>query len=124
MSKQILKDIILVFHDEAGLDVNLQEWKFLCRKAWDIDYDYIQVDRFAKIGEVRYTITNCNKTTFIECTPESIPLLSWLLFKHDLKIENKQHLEKSDELTSLQDHVKALKLIDILGKQNFHEDLK
>ena len=73
MSKQILKDIILVFHDKAGLDVNLQEWKFLCRKAWDVDYDYIQVDRFAKIGEVRYTIRNCNKTTFIKCTPERIP---------------------------------------------------
>ena len=26
-------DIILILHDIAGLDMNLQEWKQLCRKA-------------------------------------------------------------------------------------------
>ena len=61
--KQTLRDIILLFHDIAGLDMNLEEWKQLCRKAWERDYDYIQMDRFAKIGEGRYTIRNCNKNT-------------------------------------------------------------
>ena len=32
-----------------------------------------QIDRFAKIGEGRYTIRNCNKNTYIECTPETKP---------------------------------------------------
>ena len=32
--KQTLRDIILLFHDKAGLDMNLEEWKDLCRKAW------------------------------------------------------------------------------------------
>ena len=58
--KQTLTDIILLFHDKAGLDTNLEERKQLCRKAWENDYDYLQLGRFAKIGEGRYTIRNCN----------------------------------------------------------------
>ena len=71
--KQTLRDIILLFHDIAGLDMNLEEWKSLCRKAWENDYDYLQIDRFAKIGEGRYTVRNCNKTTYIECICETKP---------------------------------------------------
>ena len=71
--KQTLRDIILLFHDIAGLDMNLDEWKQLCRKAWENDYDYLQMDRFAKIGNGRYTIGNCNKSTYAECTPETNP---------------------------------------------------
>ena len=51
--KQTLKDIILLFHDIAGLDKNLEEWKQLCRKAREKDYDCLQIDRFAKNGEGR-----------------------------------------------------------------------
>ena len=54
--KQTLRDIILLFHDIAGLDMNLEEWKQLCRKVWENDYDYLQIDRIAKIGNGRYTI--------------------------------------------------------------------
>ena len=39
-------------------------------------------------------------------------------------IKNKQELEKLNELVSLQDQVKAARLQDKLGKQNFHEDMK
>ena len=31
--KQTLRDIILLFHDIAGLDMISEEWKELCRKA-------------------------------------------------------------------------------------------
>ena len=54
--KHILRDIIPLFHNKAGLDMNLEEWKQLCRKAPENEYDYIQIDRFAKIGEGWYTI--------------------------------------------------------------------
>ena len=53
--------------------MNLEEWKELFLKAWEIDYDYLQTDRFAKIGEGRYTIRSCNKTTYKECTHETKP---------------------------------------------------
>ena len=35
--KQTLRDIILLFHDIAALDMNIEEWKELCRKAWEND---------------------------------------------------------------------------------------
>ena len=71
--KQTLRDIILLFHDIAGKDMDLREWKHLCRKAWENDYDFLQIDRFAKIGNGRYTIRNCIKSTYTECTPETKP---------------------------------------------------
>ena len=52
----------LLLHDIAGLEMNLEERNLFCRKAWENDHDYLQIDRFAKIGERRYTIRNCNKT--------------------------------------------------------------
>ena len=79
---QTLWDIILKFHDIAGLDRNLEDWKQLCRKAWENDYDYLQIDRFAKIGEGTYTIRNCNKTTYIECTLETI--FQFFIQKYDI----------------------------------------
>ena len=53
--------------------MNLEEWKQLCRKTWAKDFDYLQIDRFAKTGKGRYAIKNCNKKTYIECTPETKP---------------------------------------------------
>ena len=71
--KQTLREIILLFHDMVGLDLNLEEWTPLCCKAWENDYSYLQKDRFANIGEGRYTIRNYNKSTYIECTLEVKP---------------------------------------------------
>ena len=51
--------------------MNLEEWKQVCRKAWENDYDYIQLDRFCKIREGGYTIRNCNKDTYIEWSPDA-----------------------------------------------------
>ena len=39
-------------------------------------------------------------------------------------IKDREDLEKLNELASLQDQVKVVKLQDKLGKQNFHEDMK
>ena len=39
-------------------------------------------------------------------------------------IKNREDLEKLDELVSLQNEVKVVRLQDKLGKQNFHEDMK
>ena len=53
---QTFRDIILLFRDIAGLDMNLEEWKKFIRRAWENDYDYLQKNKFAQIGEGRYTI--------------------------------------------------------------------
>ena len=39
-------------------------------------------------------------------------------------INNRDDLENLNELGSLQDQVKAVRLQDKLGKQNLHEDIK
>ena len=39
-------------------------------------------------------------------------------------IKDREDLENLNELVSLQDQVKVIKLQDKLGKQNFHEDMK
>ena len=69
--KQTLRDVILLFHDITGLDMDLHEWKQPCREAWENEYDYIQIDKVAKIREGIYTIRNYKKNTYIECTPET-----------------------------------------------------
>ena len=39
-------------------------------------------------------------------------------------LNNREDLENLNELASVQDQVKAVRLQDKLGKQNFHEDMK
>ena len=39
-------------------------------------------------------------------------------------IKDREDLEKLEELASLQSQVKAIRLQDKMGKQNFHEELK
>ena len=39
-------------------------------------------------------------------------------------IEDREGLENLEELVSLENQVKAVRLQDKLGKQNFHEDMK
>ena len=34
------------------------------------DYEYLQIDIFAKMGEGRYTFRNCNRNTYTEYTLE------------------------------------------------------
>ena len=68
---QTLWDIILPFHDIAGLDMNLQECKQFCRKALENECDYLQIDRFAQIEKGSYTFRDCNKTIHIECTTQT-----------------------------------------------------
>ena len=63
--KQTLRDIILLFLDIAGLDMNLEEGKQLCRMAWENEFDYLPIDRFAKKENGRYTTRNCKKNTYI-----------------------------------------------------------
>ena len=72
-----IRDIILLLHDIARLDMSLEEWKELCRKAWENDYEHLQIDRFAEIEEGRYTIRSCFGATYTECSPETKPF--WLI---------------------------------------------
>ena len=45
---QTLKDIEHIYRDVAGYDMNYDEFKELCRKSWEEDYNYLCIDRSKK----------------------------------------------------------------------------
>ena len=47
-----------------------------------------------------------------------------LVFHMLYSIKEREDLEKIEEVASLQNQVKAVRLQDKLGKQNFHKDMK
>ena len=51
--------------------MSYDEFKELCRKSWEEDYNYLCIDRSKKKGQERFCICNESKTTYIECTPET-----------------------------------------------------
>ena len=103
--------------------MNLEEWKQLCPKAWENDYDYLQIDRFAKIGEGRYTIRNFNKNTYIEATPET-KSFKVLYIKMIYSLKHKDELKDLVEVEELQSKVKHVRSVEKLCEQGCHYDVK
>ena len=70
---QTLKDIEHIYREVAGFDMNYDEFKELCRKSWDEDYNYLCIDRSKKRVQGKYCICNESKRTYIEATPQTKP---------------------------------------------------
>ena len=70
---QTFKDIEHIYRDVAGNDMNYDEFKELCRKTWDEDYNYLCIDRSKKRDQGRYCICNESKNTYLEATPQTKP---------------------------------------------------
>ena len=70
---QTLKDIEHIYRDVAGYDMNYDEFKELCRKSWEEDYNYLCIDRSKKRDQGRYSICNESKNTHLEATPQTKP---------------------------------------------------
>ena len=70
---QTLKDIEHIYRDVAGYDMNYDEFKDLCRKSWEEDYNYLYIDRSKKKDQGKYCICNESKKTYIEATPQTKP---------------------------------------------------
>ena len=52
---QTLKDNEQIYRDVVGYDMSYDEFKELCRKAWDEDYNYFFINRSKKrSGEILY----------------------------------------------------------------------
>ena len=58
---QTLKDIEYIYRDVAGYVMTYDEFKELCRKSWDEDYNYLCIDRSKKRDQGRYCICNESK---------------------------------------------------------------
>ena len=70
---QTLKDIEHIYKDVAGYDMSYEEFKELCRKSWEEDYNYLYIDRSKKRDQGKYCICNESKRTYIEAIPQTKP---------------------------------------------------
>ena len=61
---QTLKDIEHIYRDVAGYNMNYDEYKGVCRKSWEEDYNYRCIDRSKKRDQGRYCICNEKKHIF------------------------------------------------------------
>ena len=53
--------------------MSYDEWKEICGKAWENDFNYLQIDRMKKKSEGRYTIRNANSNSIILYFPQTKP---------------------------------------------------
>ena len=70
---QTLKDNEHIYRDVAGYYMNYDEFKELCKKSRDEDYNYICIDRSKKRDQGKYCICNESNKTYIEATPQTKP---------------------------------------------------
>ena len=71
--KQTLRDVQSMYYDIGAYDMNYDEFKLMCHKAWDEKYNYLCIDMTKNKNEGKYRIFNESKTTYVECIPETEP---------------------------------------------------
>ena len=103
--------------------MKLEECKFLCRKARENEFDYLQKDRRIEIAEGRYTFRNCNKPAYLECTPET-KYFQFLYIILIYSVKNREDLEDIEEIADLLPTVKQERLFEKLGKEGFQYNTK
>ena len=70
---QMVKDIEQIYRDVAGYDMNFDEFKKLCRKSWEENYNYLYIDRSKKRDQGKFCACIESKKTYIEATPQTKP---------------------------------------------------
>ena len=71
--KQTLRDVQSMYYDIGAYDMNYDEFKEMCHKAWDERYNYLCIDMTKNKNDGKSRIFNESKTTYIDCTPETNP---------------------------------------------------
>ena len=69
--KQTLRDVQSMYYDIGAYDMKYDEFKEMCQKAWDEEYNYLCIDMTKNKNEGKYCIFNESKTTYIECICET-----------------------------------------------------
>ena len=69
--KQTLRDVQSMYYDIGAYDMKYDEFKEMCHKAWDENYNYLCIDMTKNKNEGKYCIFNESKTTYIECICET-----------------------------------------------------
>ena len=71
--KQTLRDVQSMYYDIGAYDMNYDEFKLMCHKAWDERFNYLCIDLTKNKNQGKYRIFNESKTTYIECICETEP---------------------------------------------------
>ena len=107
MFNQTLKDIQNIYREVGGNDVSVDDFKQLCKRSWEEEYDYLCIDRSKKGDRGKYCNCNVSKNTYFEKTLKTKAFcLTWKLYS----IKNRDDMEKLNKLVSLQSQIKASKL--------------
>ena len=67
------KDIESLYRGAGGYDMSCEEYKQLCRKSWEEEYNYLCIDITKKKDRRKFCTGNESKNTYIECNPETTP---------------------------------------------------
>ena len=67
---QKLKDIENTYRDVGGYDMSYDEFKQLCKKSWEKEYNYLCIDRSKQRDQGRYCICNERKTLISKVLPK------------------------------------------------------
>ena len=71
--KQTLRDFQSMYYDTRAYDMNYDEFKQMCHRAWDEKFNYLCIDMAKNKNEGKYRIFNESKPTYIDCIPETEP---------------------------------------------------
>ena len=71
--KQTLRDVQSMYYDIGDYDMNYDEFKEMCHKAWDERYNYLCLDMTKNRDIGKYRIFNESKTTYNDCFRETNP---------------------------------------------------
>ena len=71
--KQTFRDDQSMYYDIGAYDMNYDEFKLMCHKAWGERFNYLYIDTTKNKNEGKYRIFNESKTTYINCIPETEP---------------------------------------------------
>ena len=71
--KQTLGDVQSMYYDIGAYDMNYDEFKQMCHKAWEEKYNYLCIDMTKNKNEGKYRIFNESKPTYIDCICQTEP---------------------------------------------------
>ena len=71
--KQTLRDVQSMYYDIGAFDMNYDDFKLMCHKAWDEKDNYLCIDMTKNKNGGNYRIFNESKPTYFECIPETEP---------------------------------------------------
>ena len=107
-------------YDIGAHDMVYWEFRQMCRKTWSQKSNHLCINLTKNKNEVKNRIFNESRNTYIECRCESEDFF----FELFCLIENREDLEKLEELVSLQNPVNEVRLQDKFSKQIFHLVMK